>query len=121
MTTAPLPAVIEKDRLTEILRNCGALPRGGVSEVTVESSRPTIMSRIIRLRLTYDDADGDALASLILKTGLPRETASGWVPGRQEVAFYRRSRLPRRRASCRAASTRIGMLKTKPGTSCSRI
>jgi hypothetical protein len=55
----------------------------------VESSRATILSKIIRLRLTYD---GEALGSpstVILKTGHPdRLGDANWDAGRQEVAFY---------------------------------
>ena len=59
-----------------------------VCDVTVASSRPTLLSQITRLRLTYDGAAADAPATVILKTGLPERTGDGWNAGRQEVAFY---------------------------------
>jgi hypothetical protein len=57
--------------LTEVLRKSGVLRDGHVADVAVESSRATIMSRIIRLRLTFEGAAGDTPHSLILKTALP--------------------------------------------------
>jgi hypothetical protein len=43
----------------------------------VESSKATILSRIVRLRLSYDGAARQTPASLILKTGLPERDARG--------------------------------------------
>jgi len=86
MATEPLPKAAEADHITDVLHRCGALTDGRVSDVVVESSRPTLLSRIIRLRLTYDGAV-DAPVFLILKTGLPdRAGLSDW--GRREVEFY---------------------------------
>ena len=87
MTIAPLPPVADAEHLTEALRACGVLDGGSVREVMVESARTTILSRIVRLRLTYDDAGG-APASLILKTAHPDRIGPRWNSGRQEVAFY---------------------------------
>jgi hypothetical protein len=94
MTPEPLPLAADAKHLTEALRRCGALGDGRVRDVVVESSRPTLLSRITRLRVTYDGAV-DAPGSLVLKTGLPdragdildsdrRELDSG----RREVEFY---------------------------------
>ena len=83
-----LPAAANPESLTDALRRSGVLNRGRVCNVVVESSRNTILLRIIRLRLTYDDAGDDAPSSLIFKTGIPDRAGSGWNPGRQEVAFY---------------------------------
>jgi aminoglycoside phosphotransferase len=86
MAREPLPKAAEADHLTDALHRCGALADGRVRDVVVESSRPTLLSRIILLRLTYDGAV-DAPAFLILKTGLPdRAGLSDW--GRREVEFY---------------------------------
>ena len=89
MTSDPLPEVATPENLTHALRRSGSLGDGRVSEVVVESSRATILSKIIRLRLTYD---GEALSSpsaVILKTGHPdRLGDANWDAGRQEVAFY---------------------------------
>jgi len=70
--------------LTNVLRRCGALGDGQVCDVVIESSRNTILSRIIRLRLAYNGAAAGAPSSLIIKTGLPGRAGDG----RQEVAFY---------------------------------
>jgi hypothetical protein len=89
MTSETLPNAATPENLTHALRRSGSLGDGRVSEVVVESSRATILSKIIRLRLTYD---GEALGSpstVILKTGHPdRLGDANWDAGRQEVAFY---------------------------------
>jgi hypothetical protein len=54
MTNDPLPEAAKADRLTDALRRAGVLGDAYVREVTVESSRATILSRITRLRLAYD-------------------------------------------------------------------
>ena len=77
----------DAQHLTDVLRRCGALAGGRVREVAVESSRPTLISRITRLRLTYDGADG-APATVILKTGLPDRPDGLSDGGRREVEFY---------------------------------
>ncbi len=82
--TEPLPLAADAGYLTHALR--GVLGDGRVRKVTVESSRLTILSRIIRLRLTYDGGAASAPGSLILKTGHPDGGLAH--SGRQEVAFY---------------------------------
>jgi hypothetical protein len=84
-----LPSAAEPAHLSEALRRCGALRDGVVSGIAVESSRATLLSRIIRLRLLYDGDAGGAPGSVIVKTGLPERSGGGWNAGRQEVAFYR--------------------------------
>jgi hypothetical protein len=74
------------EHLTDVLRRCGALGEGRVCDVAVESSRNTILSRIVRLRLAYDGPATGAAGSVILKTGLPGSAGVG--DGRREVAFY---------------------------------
>ena len=54
----------------------------------MESSRATLLSRIIRLRLSYDGAANSAPRSVILKTCLPERADAKWNSGRREVAFY---------------------------------
>jgi hypothetical protein len=51
-----LPAAASADRLIDVLRRCGVLEIGSVSNVAVDSSRATILSRITRLRLSYAEA-----------------------------------------------------------------
>jgi hypothetical protein len=83
----PLPPAAQPEYLTQALTRCGLLRDGGrVSGVVVDSSKSTILSQIVRLRLSYEGASGDAPASLILKTGLPEWTQIN--NGRREVAFY---------------------------------
>ena len=88
MTPDPLPRAADAEHLTEALRRSGALGDGRVCDAVVESSRATIVSRIIRLRLSYEGAATDAPRSLIVKTGLPERGGVTWNAGRHEVAFY---------------------------------
>jgi hypothetical protein len=44
----------QREYLTDALRRAGALGAGRVCDVVVQSSKPTILSRIIRLRLSYE-------------------------------------------------------------------
>src|SRR6266571_867984 len=88
MTSESLPPAAEPKCLTEALRRSGALGDGRVDNAVVESSRKTILSRIIRLNLSYDGAAAEAPGSIILKTGLPERADARWSSGRQEVAFY---------------------------------
>ena len=90
MPPQPLPDAAHADYLTDALRRSGVLRHGTVRTVVVESSKPTILSRIIRLRLEYDDAPDDAPATVILKTDLPEGPGGAIQSGRQEVAFYSR-------------------------------
>ncbi|PYO19697.1 MAG: hypothetical protein DMD85_17905 [Candidatus Rokuibacteriota bacterium] len=49
-----VPPQATADRLTVLLRRADVLGRGDVVDVAVESSRDTLISRVTRLRLTYD-------------------------------------------------------------------
>jgi hypothetical protein len=82
-----LPEAISAGRLTDVLRHCGALSGGRVSQVELISTRDTILSRVIRLHLSYEGGSGGP-ASLILKTGNPTRPEGGWNAGRHEATFY---------------------------------
>ena len=86
MSTGPLQIAIKAEHLTDALRRSGALGDGRVCNVVVESSRSTLLSNIIRLRLTYDGAASHAPNSVILKTALPERIGGLWNAGRQEVS-----------------------------------
>lgn len=96
MIAEPLPAAADAEHLTDVLRRAGVLDDGRVSDVQVASSRATVLSRIIRLHLSYDNAATNAPSSIFLKTGLPDRVNKTWNAGlnktwnagRQEVAFY---------------------------------
>jgi hypothetical protein len=64
----------------------GVLGDGVVSDVVAEDSRKTVLSRILRLGLSYHGAPKEAPNSLILKIPLPERADRPW--GRHEVAFY---------------------------------
>ena len=78
MTTEPLPESVTPEALTLALRRAGVLGECRVSEVTVESTRATVLARIARLRLIYDGDTPGAPPTLILKTGLPERLTTGW-------------------------------------------
>jgi hypothetical protein len=86
--TQPIPEAIQAERLTAAFRRTGVLDKTHVSDVTVESSRDTILSRIIRIRLTYSAPTDGAPGSLIFKTCHPDHVGDALHTGRQEVAFY---------------------------------
>ena len=85
-----IPEPIQADRLTFTLRRAGVLGAAHVSSVTVESSRNTILSQIVRVRVNYSDAADDCPHSLIFKTANPERVGDALHAGRQEVAFYDR-------------------------------
>jgi thiamine kinase-like enzyme len=84
-----LPVAGDARHISEALRRSNLPANTRVREVVVESSRPTILSRIMRLRLHYDGTTTGAPDTVILKTGLPERIDSGGRAGLQEVAFYR--------------------------------
>ena len=84
----PLLRLINAAHLNAILERAGVLGGLHVRDVAVISDRPTLVSRIIRLRLAYDGPANALPGSLIVKTGLPQHRGSEWMNGRQEVAFY---------------------------------
>src|SRR5262249_25393718 len=88
MSTRPLDIAIEAEQLTDALRRSDALGDGRVCNVVMESSHSTLLSNIVRLRLTYDGAASNAPHSIILKTARPERIGGFWNAGRQEVAFY---------------------------------
>src|SRR5262249_53307197 len=70
-----------------ILRRAGVLERGKVTDVAVETLREMLISRVTRLRLTYDRGDGGP-SHVFFKTS--REDTDPTVRefGRMEAAFY---------------------------------
>ena len=56
MTTHALPAAVEPDALTGILRKADVLLQGRVTSVRSVHSFPTVLSHLHRLRLEYDGA-----------------------------------------------------------------
>jgi hypothetical protein len=80
---------VDASVITDALRRYGAAPDRAVRDVAIESSRDTILSRITRLRLSFDGDPGHAPQTLILKTGRPGGHGGRWMAGRKEVAFYR--------------------------------
>ena len=88
MTAEALPSSADAEHLTDALRRSGVLDRGRVCKVESEHTFPTVVSRVLRLRLTYEPHEVAAPRSVIFKTGLPRRADGLYTAGRQEVAFY---------------------------------
>jgi phosphotransferase family enzyme len=86
---ASLPAGTSPGRLTDLLREAGVLPGGRVADVATETARDTLISRIVRLRLTYDPPAPTGPTHVFVKT--ERENADPrWRDFvRKEVDFYR--------------------------------
>jgi hypothetical protein len=84
----PLQRLISTAHLNDILEQSGLSGGQPVRDVTIVSDRPTLVSRIIRLRLTYDGAANALPGSLIVKAGLTGHSGTEWSNGRQEAAFY---------------------------------
>jgi hypothetical protein len=89
MTAESLPPAASAEHLTAALRKCGALRDGPVREVAVESARDTLISHIIRLRLSYAGEAAGAPLSVILKIARADRVDTLWFIGHYEVAFYR--------------------------------
>ena len=85
----PLLHLASADHLNAILEKAGVLGNRHVHDVSIISDRPTLMSRIIRLRLTYDGPANALPGSLIVKTGRPEQPGNEWSGGHKQVAFYR--------------------------------
>jgi len=86
--TQSIPEAIQAERLTATLGRAGVLGKAHVTDVAVESSRDTILSRIIRIRLKYSVPTDEAPGSIIFKTCRPDRAGDALHAGRQEVAFY---------------------------------
>jgi hypothetical protein len=87
--TADLPPALDAAHLTAALQQAGVLGEGGrVVTVVIESQRPTVISRIMRLELVYEGDATDAPRSLFAKTGLPERAEIGWHGATRELAFY---------------------------------
>ena len=81
-----VPPQLTPDQLTVLLRRAGVLAHGEVSEVAVETARDTLISHIVRLRLTYA---GDAGPShVFFKTRRAGGDPALQQFGRKEAAFY---------------------------------
>jgi thiamine kinase-like enzyme len=84
-----LPPVANADRLTDVLYNAAALPRGRVCGAEVLSATKKLRSHTFRLRLDYDGALADAPDTIILKMGHLDGEGRPSYANRHEIAFYR--------------------------------
>ena len=85
----PLLALVSSAHLDAVLERAGVVDQVRVRGVTVISDRSTLVSRIVRLALTYDGPAHALPGSVIVKGGFPEHSGSEWMNGQQEVGFYR--------------------------------
>ena len=85
---ADVPPQATASHLTAVLRRAGVLGQGEVVDVAVETSRDTLISRITRLRLTYDREGDECPSHVFFKTSHEGVEATLRAFGRKEVAFY---------------------------------
>src|SRR5262245_9559273 len=88
MATPALPAVLSSEHLTDVFRRGGLLGDGRVSAVQAEVSRDTLVSHIVRARLTYEGASDQAPDRVFLKTTRVDGPLRGVGLGRKEIEFY---------------------------------
>ena len=81
-----VPPELAPDQLTALLRRAGVLAHGEVSDVVVETARDTLISHIVRLRVTYA---GDAGPSHVFFKARRDGGDPAWQEfGRKEALFY---------------------------------
>jgi hypothetical protein len=105
MVADPLSENLAPEYLTAALRRAGALRAGRVIEVTVETSRPTIVSTIVRLRVRYA-GDDSGPAHVLLKTprhDVPAELADSGCLEPDVYAVSRRDKTAALRRAARSA------------------
>src|SRR5262245_10259947 len=90
MAGASLPPALLPEHLTDVLRSAGVLGHGRVSAVEAESSRDTLVSHIVRARLTYEGATGEIPDRVFLKAKRVGGPVTGVGLGGKEVEFYNR-------------------------------
>ena len=66
------------EQLDAALRRGGLLARGAVRNLVVESTRTTVLSRIVQLRAEYSGQADGAPERFVLKAGLPDRSTTGW-------------------------------------------
>jgi len=82
MTTGSLPRAASAEHLTDALRRYGTLGDGRVCNVVVGRAHATVLSRTLRLSLTYEAAAAGAPSSIILcaSDDLAYMMAMHWYP-----------------------------------------
>lgn len=83
-----VPPEVAPERLTAILRRAGVLERGEVVDVAVETPRDTLVSRIVRLRLTYGGGADGGPSHVVFKTQRDGVAQDWRELGRKEATFY---------------------------------
>ena len=102
MTDVPPEAAAA--RLTALLRGAGVFGRGEVADLAVETSRDTLVSRITRLRLTYDVAVTPGPSHIFVKSQRDGIDSSCRDPAAASWPFTVSSAPTPRRDCCRVAT-----------------
>jgi thiamine kinase-like enzyme len=89
VTTEFVPRAADAERITEALRQCGAISTARVCNVTALSSLKKLRSHTFRLHLEYEGPREGAPNSIILKAGHLDDTGRSSYANRREIAFYR--------------------------------
>jgi thiamine kinase-like enzyme len=89
--TEAKPAVPSPAHLTGVLREAGVLGGSRVVSVSVETSRQTLISTVMRLRLGFEGQGDAAPSHLFFKTRHPESPLTTEGVGLREVAFYARA------------------------------
>jgi hypothetical protein len=89
VTTESLPRAAGAERITEALRQCGAISTARVCNVAALSSLKKLRSHTFRLRLEYEGPSAGAPKSIILKAGHLDGAGRPTYANRREIAFYR--------------------------------
>jgi thiamine kinase-like enzyme len=88
--TDAIPDAASPEHLTDVLHRAGVLSAGRVASVTVEMSRQTLISAVMRLRLEVDGQAGAAPFRVFFKTRRVDGPVRAEGVGRAEVDFYSR-------------------------------
>ena len=84
-----VPSSLTAAYLTELLARAGRLPGGGrVTAVTEETTRTTLISTLVRVRLEYAGDGKSAPTHLLIKSPRTDGAVSFIDEGRKEAAFY---------------------------------
>ena len=81
-------ATLDLKRLETALRREGMPDGATVRDVIVDSTRTTVLSQIVRLRVEYAGEAQGAPERFVLKTSHPDRLAVGWDAAQHEIAFY---------------------------------
>jgi Ecdysteroid kinase-like family len=90
MPTESLPRAADAKRITEALRQNGAITSARVCSVAATSSLKKLRSHTFQLRLEYEGAGAGAPNTIVLKIGHIDCAGRSPYSNRKEITFYRK-------------------------------